>query len=433
VRNRNRTLAALLIGWTAALWAGRIEAQFDQYRTPGGPDGRPEDRKRALEHAAEAARWRLGQIRVDPWIGVKDVEYVDNVFGTAGKATGDLTATGGVGLRAYLRTGPKLIWAAHALPEYVWWRDLADRRRLDGRYGLGAFGFGNHLTIEATAVREQEQQIATPEVLQAIHTRTDRGDLALDVPLGGAFSLFGSLSRIGVRNLGRSGTPDAREADLAELDHDETLLGGGLRWNLPSRWSLGLGVERSDVDFVHRGGPFDRSNSGTSPQAILKRDDPGLYVSLQVTRRTLDPKAGATFAPYRGATADATIGLRTDRRLSVFLYGGRGLVYSIEPGYSYLKDDRAGVSVRWKLGWRTSLRAFGEGGREGYTTILPGTPDRRDTSRSFGATLMLDVSSYGSLLLKASRSDYRSNLPGLDRSITSFGAGFTFGGTGTWY
>jgi hypothetical protein len=431
VPTRSRTL--VLAALSLAL-AGRIEAQFDQYRTPGGPEGSQESRKQALEKAVEQARWRFGALRVDPWAGIKNVDYVDNAFGVAGdRKTGDLTATGGAGLRAYLRTGSKLTWAAHALPEYVWWRDLADRRRLDGRFGVGAFGFGNRLTFEATATRDQEQQIATPEVLQAIHTRSDRGELSLEAPLGGAFSLFGSLTRLGVRNLAHGREADPREADLAELDRDETLAALGLRWNLPGRWSLGLGAERSEVDFLRRGGPFDRSSSGTSPLAELRHDGGGLSVAIQVARRALDPKGRSAFVPYRGATADATVGLRTDRRLSYWLYGGRSLVYSIEPGYSYLSNDQAGAAVLWKLGWRTGLRAFVEGGRQGYAALSPAVPDRRDTSRSYGGELDFNLSRGGVVSLRASRTQFRSSLPGPDRAVASVGAGVSFGGTGTWY
>lgn len=426
-----RTLALVVVGMALA---GRIEAQFDQYTAPGGPAGRQDSRKEALEKAVEQARWRFGALRVDPWVGLKDVDYVDNALGTpSGGKVGDVTATVGAGLRAYLRTGPKLTWAAHALPEYVWWRDLADRRRLDGRFGVGAFAFGNRLTFEVTATREQTQQIATPEVLQAIHVRSDRGELTLDAPLGGAFSLFGSVARLGVRNLSPGRGADREEAELAGLDRDETLSTGGLRWHLPGRWLLGLGVQRSDVTFLRRGGLFDRSSTGTSPVAELSHDAAGLSVGIQVSRRTLDPKPGSTFVPYRGATADGSIGLRTDRRLSFWLYGGRSLVYSIEPGYSYLRNDQGGAAALWKLGWRTNLRVFGEAGRQGYTTLSAGLPDRRDTSRSYGAEVSLSLARGGILSLRASRSAFRSNLPGFDRAVASFGAGVSFGGRGTWY
>ena len=432
MRNRSRIVVVALVGWTA-LSAGRLVAQFDEYKTPGGPEGRPDSRKAALDRAVSSARWRLGALHLDPWIGIKNVEYVDNAFGTAGQATGDLTATAGAGLRAYLRAGRKVVVAAHVLPEYVWWRDLTDRRRLDGRYGLGVFAYGNRATLEVTATRDQEQRIASPEVLQQIHTRNDRGELALEVPLGGAFSVFGDASRLAVRNLAPSSGADPREAELAGLDRDETLLSGGLRWSLPRRWTLGAGVERSDVQFVDRGGPLDRSSTGTSPLVELRRDDPDLYVNLRVARRSLAPKGGSSFTPYHGATVDGSVGLRTDRRLSIWLYGSRDLVYSVTAGYSYIRDDRAGAALQWRLGWRTGLRVFGEAGRNGYTAAAAGIADRRDDVQSYGATLTFGLRGSANLVVHAARDQFRSNLPGLDRGLTSVGVGLTLGGRGTWY
>ncbi|HEY8022660.1 MAG TPA: hypothetical protein VIH93_16250, partial [Thermoanaerobaculia bacterium] len=61
-------------------------------------------------------------------------------------------------------------------------------------------------------------------------------------------------------------------------------------------------------------------------------------------------------------------------------------------------------------------------------------PDRRDTSASYGAAVSFSLPGLGSaLVVRASRSAFRSNLPGFDRAVTSFGAGVSFGGTGTWY
>ena len=45
------------------------------------------------------------------------------------------------------------------------------------------------------------------------------------------------------------------------------------------------------------------------------------------------------------------------------------------------------------------------------------------TSSSYGAAMSFSLRRVGALTLKASRSGFRSNLPGLDRAITSFGRG----------
>ncbi|HXO18897.1 MAG TPA: hypothetical protein VOA87_03110, partial [Thermoanaerobaculia bacterium] len=316
-----RRSRAVLLGLLAGLLPLAAWAQFDQYTAPGGPAGRPEDRKGALENASAEARWRLGQLRVEPWIGLKDLEYVDNAFGAPGGKTGDYTATVGAGLRAYLHSGPKLIWAAHALPEYVWWKDLSERRRVNGRYGIGAFGFWNHLNLEATATRDQEQRVTTPELPEPVHSRTDRAHLSLDAPIGGRLSVFGSGEKGQFRSLvrGTSGS-DPAESSLALLDRDETIWRAGLRYNLPRRWSVGLGGERSQVDFVNpavRLSAFaDRSNSGTSPLLQIRHDSKEVFLSLEAVRRSLSPSGGSSFVPFKSTTVDGQAGFNTARRLS---------------------------------------------------------------------------------------------------------------------
>ncbi|HLY80467.1 MAG TPA: hypothetical protein VKQ70_13880, partial [Caulobacteraceae bacterium] len=69
------------------LVAVSAEAQFDQYTTPGGPAGRPADRKTELAKQVASARVKLGPVRVAPEISLKDVEYVQNLVGSAVSTT----------------------------------------------------------------------------------------------------------------------------------------------------------------------------------------------------------------------------------------------------------------------------------------------------------------------------------------------------------
>ena len=85
------------------------------------------------------APWRLGAVRVQPWLGLRDVAYIDNVFGSADDPESDLTLTFGAGLKAYLPVGEKVVLAAHILPEYVWWRDNDQLSDWHYRYGAGGY------------------------------------------------------------------------------------------------------------------------------------------------------------------------------------------------------------------------------------------------------------------------------------------------------
>ncbi|HSU84612.1 MAG TPA: hypothetical protein VLR69_19515, partial [Thermoanaerobaculia bacterium] len=166
-------------------------AQFPvQYTPPGGPQEQPESRQEMLERELAEARYRLGPVRLAPWATLRDVAYVRSLFTNGRQLPSDLTATVGLGFRAYLRNGPKATWTAQVLPEYVWWQKQSQRRQLNGRYLLGFSGYFNRLTLEVQAGRQQEQRIVTPEVPVPVSTRLDGGELLAELRLSRSLSLF---------------------------------------------------------------------------------------------------------------------------------------------------------------------------------------------------------------------------------------------------
>jgi hypothetical protein len=392
-----------------------------------------QSRKDALDAAVEEAKWRLGRLRVDPWLSLRNLEYVDNAFGvTEGEKISDITVTVGAGFRAYLPTGGKLVWAAHALPEYVYWQDLSERRSVNGRYGVGAFGFFNHLTFEATANRDQELGFATSEVLQQIRFLHDRAALSADLKLSGQISVFASGAQIETRNLVQDDDP--RLAPLNQLDRDATILRAGLRYRLPGGLSVGIGSERSETEFVPTGSPADdRSNEGDSPFVEILQQGGNSLLRVEVVKRTLEPSPGSRFVPYDATTTNFEARFNLKGRLVPWIYGGRSLIYSIDDRYSDFQDDRIGLSLDRSLGWRTQFRIYGEKGRNDYRALTSGAPDRRDDTLSLGGVLTFKLRRSATLSLSAARTTIDSNLPGFDRSITTFGGGLSFGGRGAWY
>src|SRR5690606_978111 len=111
---------------------------------------------------------------------------------------GDVTASAGAGLRSYLPVGSDVVVSAHALPEYSWWADREELRRLNGRYGAGAFGFFNRLTLQATAQRNEQLAIRSYEVPEQGNTRQDEIALAAEVGLGFSTSIF---TEVGTRRV----------------------------------------------------------------------------------------------------------------------------------------------------------------------------------------------------------------------------------------
>jgi hypothetical protein len=137
--------------------AATARAQYPQYIFPGNLGLPTATTEQTLLKSMGDAPWRLGAVRVQPWLGLRDVAYIDNVFGSADDPQSDLTLTFGAGLKAYLPVGEKVVLAAHILPEYVWWRDNDQLSDWHYRYGAGVFGFFNRMTLEVKGHATEQQ------------------------------------------------------------------------------------------------------------------------------------------------------------------------------------------------------------------------------------------------------------------------------------
>lgn len=414
---------AFLVCFGAASVAAPALAQFDEYRPPGGLVAPPGDRKGSLDKAAEDARWHLGPVRLAPWWELRDIQYVDNAFGASGEKQGDITASMGAGLRAYFHTGPKIYWAVRALPEYIWWQKATERRRLGGRYGIGAFAFFNRLTVEAAGEKTLEQTFLSPEVAALARAESTRGTLVADLSITDRISLFTEVKRSELRSEVSEG-----EAPFDQFDRDETFFRGGARYRLRRGFSIGLGVERAVIDFIDAPGRLDRSSTGTSPFLQLRQQNEDRFFDLEVASRSAEPRPGSSFVPFDSATARLSAGFKTGHRLNTSVYGSRGIVYTLAQGYSYLEDERVGAALDIKVSSRTSARLFAEAGRDKFRVASPGTPERRDDLLAYGASLTLATGRSSSVGVRFSRLDLRSDLPGFDRSVTTLGGGITFRG-----
>jgi hypothetical protein len=399
--------------------ATSVGAQFLQYTPPGGPEQPPEARQQQLEHEVEEARYHLGPVRIAPWFTLRDVAYVRN-FVPASETPDDFTATAGLGLRTYLRNGRKATWTLQVLPEYVWWARQSERRRLNGRYLLGYYGYFNRLTVEARAGREQLQHLASPELPVPVSGRSDQGELLAEVELSHAFYVFTAFERRRETNLVDE-LADPQLAALSQLDRDERIERAGLRWRPRRRWSIGLGAERSQVDFDHA--VPDRSNSGTSPLAELDYEGRRARFLVNVADRSLTASRGSAFVPYNKLTGNAAAFLGAGSKLAWTLYASRNLVYSQTSTYAYLTDDRLGLSatVGLGLGGRLQTRLFVETGADDYIAFDPSAPVRQDDVLSYGATLTFPLARNVSVSLQGLHSRFDANLPGGDRTYSSLG------------
>ena len=410
-----------LLSLVALLGPAAARAQFDQYTAPGRLVESRETMQDLLARQMKESRWRLGRFFVDPWVGVRNIAYFDNVYGdTQGPKQSDFTATLGAGLRTYCPLGAELTFAGYALPEYVWWQELADRRRINGRYGAGLFGNFGRTGLEATAARTDDSLFFSRELEVPVNTRLDRGAAQLEFELFGGLSLFagGELRRI--RYLDKD---DPTLATLDLLDRDEEILRAGLRFPLFGGLEIGVGAEDSRVTFDTT--ERDRSNHGLSPILQVDFKGSGLRLTSNLAWRDLEPEPGSAFVPYRNVTGDFRLEVRIGGQLRPELYGRRNLVYAIEQQWVYFDDTGLGLGLRTSLGPIASLRLFVEEGTNDYTSFA-GVSDRQDDYRAIGGQLRFALGRFA-LILGATSTNYDSNLPQYDRDILVLRGGLVLG------
>lgn len=409
----------------ALLTAAPAVGQFSQYVPPGQFEEERETIQERLDRAMKESRWRVGRFFIDPWFGLRNASYLDNVQGVAGDETeSDFTATVGAGLRLYRPVGSEMTFAAHALPEYVWWQDLEGRRRTNGRYGAGFFGNFGRAGLELSATRSEDAIFFSREVETPVNTRYDVGSANLEFELGAGVALFvGAETRL-IRYLDQD-EPFLSNLDL--LDRDEEVVRGGIRFSPAGGLIVGLGVEESTVDFETSAASSaqarDRSNSGTSP--ILQVDFSGnvFDFTLNAASRDLEPEPGADFVAYEAVTGSARLLGKFGGRLRPQLYVNKNLVYSVQQEWAYFEDNSVGLGVRTSLGRKASLRLFIEQGTNDYIAVGTGRIDREDDLDVIGGDVRFSLGRFF-LSLGATTTDYDSNRDTFDREVTVIRSGF---------
>jgi hypothetical protein len=416
-------LAAL----SALLVPSCLFGQFSQYTQPGSLGsgaGEAVDREQ-MDQAIEDARWQAGPLRLEPWIGLRDLAWNDNPGGSTegDEGDGDVSAAVGAGLRGYLPTGRDVVWAVHALPEYLWYADDDARRRVNGRYGAGVFGFFNRLTLEATARRTEKLAILSVELPEQGNTREDVFAVAGDLELGFSTWVFVEAARNEVRNL-LNREERATGSPLDRLDRDEDRLRAGVRYRPRERWSVAAGVEWTETAVLSE--ERDLSSSGEAPAFEIEYQGPQLTASAAVELRTLQPEGDSIFPETDETTAALHLGLEGNR-LSPALYAQRTLSLALSEGYSHFATDLVGAGATLELGYRTDLRLFVETGRSEFTALSAEVPAREDDLIAFGGELGFTLGRSLRLRLGGHRSEFDSNLPEEDRSVTVLSTGVSLG------
>lgn len=412
----------------ALLVAAPAAAQFSQYTAPGSLLQRSTSKREQMDQALENARWRLGPFRLSPWFAIRDAAYVSDAFsGSSGGPEGrieeedpDFTITLGAGLQGYVPFGSKTFFTFDALPQYVWWQEQEERRRLNGYYGAGLFAYFNRLNAEATVRRAEEQGVLTPEFEQRIHSRQDRIGGALELEITPSLFAFASADAVELDTLVEDLGGDPRLPPFEQLDRQERVVRGGLEYRSGDRLRLAVGVERSEVDFNLDESGRDRSNSGTAPVVEVAYEGPRIQLDGGLAFRSLEPEPGSEFVPFDETTGQLRVTWTPRWRLSYTLYGSRSLDYSLEESYSHFTADRLGFAISSRVGRASAVNLFAETGEHGYAVSGLGAPPREDNFTAYGTSIQLQIRERVQLSFGVARTELDSNMPGLDRSLTVF-------------
>jgi hypothetical protein len=416
---------AQMFGVLWVLCAGAAGAQFNQYTAPGGPQERPESRETRLQREMDGASYHLGPVRIAPAFGIKDVAYVRSLFDADTVSSADVTATVVAGARAYLRTGPKMTWIARVEPGYVWWRRRSEARRFNLSYGLEGVGLFNRLFVGVSAHRTEDQRILTPEVPDLAPARNDEAEATIELQMTGSVYAFVNARENKQSNLVDDFISDPTLRLATRLDRTEKVVRSGLRWRPRAGWTIGVGAERSQTDFVSR--VDDNSNSGTAPVLELTIDRSQIFILVDVAARSLTARQGSRFVDFNGVTGNVGVSYRPRPGLEAWIYGSRNLVYSLSPTYPYLDDERIGTSFGVSVGSHVGARVFVETGREQYTPLSAVTANRKDDLRAYGGSLRLLATQRLTFLAQVTRTHFVSDQPGNDRTYTTGGISINWG------
>ncbi|MEP0775924.1 MAG: hypothetical protein HRF46_16405 [Acidobacteriota bacterium] len=419
-------LELLLAGVIALGVATAAQAQFTQYSPPGSLAAEERSTKERLEKAMEEARWSLGPLRLEPWVGVGNLTYHDDLEPWREGKQSDVTISAGAGLAAFLPVGSRLLLAGYALPEYSWWRETTRRNRLKGRYGVGAFVDLGRLALEAKGTRSTEPTFLGFDDEVPIDLRRQAASLSAELRLLRRLSIYaeGEDTRWRYRDEDLEGAPLPR---LGTLDRDEQRAAGGLRYRFRDRLTLSLGYVRSVTDFAQS--QFDRSNSGTAPTVGLTYSGTRLSLGAQVSEYQLEPRAGSSFRPFEGRTGQARAEWKLGPRSGVSVYSQRSLAYAFG-GTSYYEVETTGAAVRLPLGWRGSTSLFAESGTHRF---LEAERQTRNVSL-YGVTANLALRGRTTVSLRWDRRHYGALRGEEERRYNSLIAGlnFGFGSAVTW-
>lgn len=398
-------------------------AQFSQYTSAADFEDDFESMEALLDQAVADARWQRGRFSLDPWLALRELSYDDNVGNRAREPIlSDYLAIAGLGLRAYTPVATDLTFAAHVLPEVVFWQELDERRRVNGRYGAGLFGGAGPVDLEISFQHIDDTKYFSREFEDRVNTTEDVGKIDLELDVGRGLAVFGGVS---LAAYGFEEEEVGLDPSVGVLDRDELLGRIGVRFRPRDNLTLGFGAEFSDVEFDR---DERRANSGVSPIFQLDFEGTRLAASARLALRALEAEGDASLFPdFDELSGRLRLGWQLSGPVQLEVLGNRNLVYSFQSDFAYFEDESWAAGPRISLGSRAGLSLRYEQGSNRFAAFEGSSAaPRLDDFDGWAGELQVELGPF-TLLVKASRTEYDSNLPQFDRDVTTISSGLIFG------
>ena len=372
-----------------------------------------------LDGAYDEARWRLGTLKIEPFLGLRDASVVsDQDPRSPDESETDFTATVGAGLRLYAKPSAKVTFAAHALPDYVWWQDNSDRSRLNLSLGAGLFAHLNRVQFEFSYRRKEDQLFFSSELPILQSSRRDLLKAAVEVEVSRGIKIFAVARDLDI---------EASDDDLpifARIDRSEQRAALGVRIESRKGFWAEAAFEDAEIEFEPTARPL--SNEGTTVGVGVGLNGDKLSGFVRVAFRDFEPAdSRSVFTPFDDVTGGAELLWQMNRSLSWLAFATRGQSYALDESQSYFIADRQGLTARLRLG-RGFLQLTGAVGEDDYESVFGGL-DRVDDVEEASAQLSFPIRDLLVVSLTGRYTEYDSNLAGFDRDITAYGVNIRLG------
>lgn len=408
------TSAAALLAFLALILLAAGAAA--QYTVLGGAAASVPDEE-ALRKNFEEARWSAGPLRIQPWLGLQDVSYVrQQQDASGGGAQDQITVTVGAGIRAYAPLGPKVIWAAHVLPEYVWWQGDTSKDGLNGRLGMGLFGYANRLQFQLFHRIEEQQDFFSEEIQELTSTSTATSLAGAELKVVRGVHVYGSWERVDFEG-------DEDDSLLfTQLDRVEDSWSAGVRLRSHRGWSVGVGVRHTEGDFEPdaRDLSFESDAVTLDLGASIGRFD----VVLNLEDADVEPQPGSLIEPRQQTFGHLEMAWKAGRRVTLQAYADRRRAFSVAETRSLIVRDEQGLRTDVSLNAWNLLLLVGRGSIESDQVGIHA--DATDDYDVFGATLGFRANRLGAIRLNVIQRNYEEGILG-DRDVTSYGISVQLG------